>query len=91
MKGEGYTWSRCTKSDDGDPYKMGDNKLRFPFDRTKALTEIELAFNDPTTIGQFTELEFENINTIAIIPETTSTTRTTTTTAPIKNLIEEFT
>ena len=60
LQGNDYTWSRCTKAGDGDPYKSDNHKLRFPLDKTKALTEIELAFNDPTYVGQFTELEFEN-------------------------------
>ena len=60
LKGNDYIWSHCTKAGDGAPYKSGSLKLRFPFDETKALTEIELAFNDPANVGHFTELEFEN-------------------------------
>lgn len=59
LKGDGYTWSRCTNAGDGAPFSSG-NKLRFPLDGRKGLTEIELAFNDETTDGAITELEFEN-------------------------------
>ena len=59
MKGDGYTWSRCTNGAAGEPFSS-DNKLRVDLDGRKGLTEIELAFNDQTAIGAIAELEFEN-------------------------------
>ena len=61
LKGENYTWSECTTAGNGAPYDIGNDQLRFPFDGTEKLTEIELAFNDPESVSQFTELEFENV------------------------------
>lgn len=59
IQGDNYTWSDCTNAANGDPYRISGYRLRFPFDNAPPLTEIELAFNDPKSVGQFTELEFE--------------------------------
>ena len=53
------------------------------------ISEIELAFNDPTTVGQFPELEFDNVfstgettirtlNLLAFLAENDSTSLTPT-------------
>ena len=60
LKGEDYTWSHCTKAGNGAPYNAGNLELRFPFDGYPAITEIELAFNDPNAYGEIPELDFEN-------------------------------
>ena len=60
LKGENYIWSNCTTAGNGAPFEIDNHKLRFPFDGTKKLTEIELAFNDPAEVSHFPELEFEN-------------------------------
>ena len=60
IKGDDYLWSHCTNAGDGAPYVKEGHVLRFPFPDATAITEIELAFNDPDSVGQFTELEFEN-------------------------------
>ena len=60
LKGENYTWSDCTTAGNGAPFDIGNHQLRFPFNGTELINEIELAFNDPAEVSQFRELEFEN-------------------------------
>ena len=68
IKGENYIWSQCTKDGYGTPFAFAgvvkgthvDNRLRFAFPNSPAITEIELAFNDPTHKASIPYIEFEN-------------------------------
>ena len=63
FKGADYTWRKCTKSGDGDPFQAPDSKseyaLRFPLENADRVTEIYFEFNDPNQVGQIAELEFD--------------------------------
>ena len=63
FKGADYTWRKCTKSGEGDPFQAPDSKseyaLRFPLENADRVTEIYFEFNDPNQVGQIAELEFD--------------------------------
>ena len=63
LKGNNYTWRKCTTSNEGDPFRAPDSKsdfaLRFSLETAAKITEIQFDFNQQNEPAQIGELEFE--------------------------------